>query len=205
MPFLFFIIFAILSLTLMHRIRYIRHKETKLSSELWQLESQADSTRKQDISHLGYIDIPMETLPFGVDSSSDTIALENTIRRLEGTKILNLNQYTNTELKLQYGVANLPFLSECDERYTVLVRSLYQWACKLLDHGFAEHAIQVAEYSIDIGSDLSGVYYMLTDYYKLIGDADALQNLLSSAQSLSGMNAPQIQEYVADACRKPDI
>lgn len=199
MPILCFIIFAILSLTLMHRIHYVKRQEAKHNSNFWQKESYADNTRKQDIAQLNYIYIPIETLPFGVDSSKDVISLEDTIRRLDSTKILNLNQYTNTELKMQYGAANLTFLWECDERYTILVRTLYQWACKLLDHGFTEEAIQIAKYSVDIGADLSGIYYMLTDYYKLLEDADALHELSMSAQALTGINAPQIQEYVTNA------
>ncbi len=199
MPFLLFIIFVILSLTLMHRIRYVKQQEAKQGSKFWQQESHADNIRKQDISQLNYIYIPIEMLPFGVDTSKEVVSLEDTIRRLDNTKILNLNQYTNTELKIQYGAANLPFLSECDERYTILVRTLYQWACKLLDHGFTTEAIQIAEYSIDIGSDLSGIYYMLADYYKLFADENALQELSKSAQALTCMNAPQIQEYVINA------
>lgn len=199
MPFLLFFIFVILSLTIMHRIRYVKRQETKQGSKFWQAESQADSIRKQDISQLDYIYIPIETLPFGIDTAKDVVSLEDTVRRLDNTKILNLNQYTNTELKMQYGAANLPFLSECDERCTLLLRTLYQWACKLLEHGFPEEAVRIAEYSVDIGSDLSGIYFMLTDYYKLFEDIPALQKLSKSAQALPGLNAPQIQEYVTNA------
>jgi hypothetical protein len=188
----------------MGRIRRVKHQEEAQTARFWQKEAQADTTRRQDISQLNYIYIPLETLPFGIDPAPDTASLEQTILSLDNTKILNLNQYTNTELKLQYGAANLPFLSECDERFTVLCRTLYQWACRLLDHGYTEEAIQVARYSLDIGSDISGIYYMLADYYKLHTDSDALQQLSNSASSLTCLYAPQIQDYVSDALAETD-
>lgn len=202
MPFLFFIIFALLCLTLMHRIRYVKRKEQESMDRFWADEAKADQVRKQDISHLDYIYIPIESLPFGVDSSDDVKSLEDSIKRLDDKKILNLNQYTNTELKMQYGVANLPFLTECDDRFTILIRTLYQWACRLLDDGYTAEAIRIAEYSIDIGSDLSGIYYMLTDYYKLFEDTQALSRLAESANTLNGMYASQIQDYVNAALKE---
>lgn len=200
MPFhCFFIIFAILCLTLMHRIRYIRRQEEAQKAEFWKQESIADTVRKQDISQLNYIHLPLERLPFGTDTSEEALTQEDTLLRLNNTDILNLNQYTNTEIKLQYGAANLPFLSDCDERFLVLVRTLYQWACILLDHGYTNEAICVAEYSIEIGSDLSGIYYMLTDYYKLLENTSSLQKLLEASQALTGINVPQIQSYIKAA------
>ncbi|MBQ8984095.1 MAG: hypothetical protein IJ079_10970 [Lachnospiraceae bacterium] len=195
----FIIIFALLCLVLMHRLRYVKKKEKEGSDQFWAREAKADQVRKQDISDLDYIYIPIELLPFGVDHTPDVTELEDTLRRLDNTKILNLNQYTNTDLKLQYGAANLPFLSECDDRYTTLVRTLYQWACLLMDHGHIEEAVTVAKYCIDIDADLSGIYYMLTDYYNLENDVSALQDLMQHADNLTGITSGQIRNYIQEA------
>lgn len=195
----FFIIFALLCLVLMHRIRYVKRQEQSSSEAFWAREREADSVRKQDISSLPYVYIPLEALPFGADTSPEALPLEETIRRLDSTKILNLNQYSNTDLKLQYGAANLPYLSECDDRFTVLARTLYQWASLLMNHGHVDDAVLVAEYALNIGADQSGIYYMLTDYYKLMGDTDKLNHLFDQAQAITGLNASQIQDYVSNA------
>ncbi|MBR1567655.1 MAG: hypothetical protein IJ648_01715 [Lachnospiraceae bacterium] len=195
----FIIIFALLCLVLMHRLRYVKKKEQEGSDKFWDREAKADKVRKQDISDLDYIYIPIELLPFGADSSADVAELEDTVRRLDSTKILNLNQYTNTDLKLQYGAANLPFLSECDDRYTTLIRALYQWACLLMEHGYIEEAVTVAKYSIDTGADLSGIYYMLTDYYSLENDVSSLQDLMQQAENLTGITSGQIRDYIQKA------
>ena len=122
----YFIIIVILCLVLMHIIRRTKRQGEQESARFWERESAADNVRRQDISNLDYIHIPMERLPFGIDSSPEALAAEEQIRKLSATQILNLNQYTNTDLKLKYGPANLAFLSECDERFTLLVRTLYQ-------------------------------------------------------------------------------
>lgn len=192
----YFIIIVILCLVLMHIIRHTKRLGEQESAQFWERESAADNVRKQDISNLNYIHIPMDRLPFGKDPSPEALAAEEQIRSLSSTQILNLNQYTNTDLKLKYGAANLAFLSECDERFILLARTLYQWACRLSENGYSEAAVQVAEYSVEIGADISGCYYMLTDYYQSIHDLEALNRLKQSAEALDGIQANIIMKYI---------
>lgn len=196
MPIPFIIIFAILCLLLMQALRRSRRIAEQRSARFWAKEASANETRRQDISRLEYIYIPIELLPFGTDTSEQSKQLETILYQLDSKQILNLNAYTNTDLKLQYGAANLAYLSDCDERFTQLIRTLYQWSCVLLEHEYTEEAIRVAEYSLEIGSDISGCYYMLADYYRLIQDDDALERLRTSAQALTGLQANAIREYL---------
>lgn len=189
-------VFAIFSFLFMMLVKRSRRRTDQKMSQFWQQETAANQVRKQDISMLDYVYIPLETLPFGVGQSSEITRLEGIIRELDTKQIVNLSQYTNTELKLKYGVANLDILSACDERFTTLIRTLYQWSCLLLNSGHLDAAIQVAEYSIDIGSDISGCYYMLADYYNSIQDATALNRLRESADKLTGLNANAIKDYL---------
>ncbi len=189
-------VFAIFSFLFMMLVKRSRRRTDQKMSQFWQQETAANQVRKQDISTLDYVYIPLETLPFGVGQTSEITRLEGIIRELDTKQIVNLSQYTNTELKLKYGVANLDILSACDERFTTLIRTLYQWSCLLLNSGHLDAAIQVAEYSIDIGSDISGCYYMLADYYNSIQDATALNRLRESADKLTGLNANAIKDYL---------
>lgn len=196
MGFPFFILFLLLCIFIMYTVKRSQRLSKQQSVQFWNRESEADNVRKQDISHLNYIYIPIESLPFGIDSSPEVQKLETVLRQLDSTQILNLNGYTNTDLKLEYGVSNLNFLSECDDRFILLVRTLYQWACLLLEHDYVEAAIQVAEYSIEIGSDISGCYYMLTDYYRLMNDQKSFNHLKKTAETLTGINANLIKDYL---------
>lgn len=196
MGFPFFVLFLLLCIFIMYTVKRSQRLSKQQSVQFWNRESEADNVRKQDISHLNYIYIPIESLPFGIDSSPEVQKLETVLRQLDSTQILNLNGYTNTDLKLEYGVSNLNFLSECDDRFILLVRTLYQWACLLLEHDYVEAAIQVAEYSVEIGSDISGCYYMLTDYYRLMNDQKSFNHLKKTAETLTGINANLIKDYL---------
>lgn len=195
-PFTSVMVFAIFSFLFMMLVKRSRRRTDQKMSQFWQQETAANQVRKQDISTLDYVYIPLETLPFGVGQTPEIERLEGIIRDLDTKQIVNLSQYTNTELKLKYGVANLDILSACDERFTTLIRTLYQWSCLLLNSGHLDAAIQVAEYSIDIGSDISGCYYMLADYYNSVQDTTALNRLKESADKLTGLNANTIKDYL---------
>lgn len=189
-------VFAIFSFLFMMLVKRSRRRTDQKMSQFWQQETAANQVRKQDISTLDYVYIPLETLPFGVGQTPEIERLEGIIRDLDTKQIVNLSQHTNTELKLKYGVANLDVLSACDDRFTTLIRTLYQWSCLLLNSGHLDAAIQVAEYSIDIGSDISGCYYMLADYYNSVQDTTALNRLKESADKLTGLNANTIKDYL---------
>lgn len=195
-PFTSVMVFAIFSFLFMMLVKRSRRRTDQKMSQFWQQETAANQVRKQDISTLDYVYIPLETLPFGVGQTPEIERLEGIIRDLDTKQIVNLSQYTNTELKLKYGVANLDVLSACDDRFTTLIRTLYQWSCLLLNSGHLDAAIQVAEYSIDIGSDISGCYYMLADYYNSVQDTTALNRLKESADKLTGLNANTIKDYL---------
>lgn len=195
-PFTSLIIFAILSFTFMMLIKRSRRRTDQKMASFWQQEADANQVRKQDISALDYVYIPIETLPFGVGQTPEIQRLEAAIRQLDTQNIVNLGQYTNTELKFKYGAANLNYLSDCDERFTKLIRTLYQWSCLLLNSGHTDAAIEIAEYSIRIGSDISGCYYMLADYYNSTQNTEALEQLKEAAANLTGLNANPIKDYL---------
>lgn len=180
-------------LVLKHNIKKAGPKEDKLKS-LLELESEANKTRKQDISKLPYITIPKDTLPFG--RLTPISRNEQTILGLMDKKILNLTGITNTALKKQYGVANLDFLTQCDENFTLLVRSLNGWAKAFFDANLTDEARCILEYSITIGSDIRQSYQMLADIYFTDLDHDALLKLRNQAEGLSSLSTKSILEYI---------
>ena len=52
-----------------------------------------------------------------------------------------------------------------DQNYTVLVRTLQQWADLLLESGRTEDAETVLAYAVSIGTDVSHTYYALAKIY----------------------------------------
>ena len=84
-----------------------RFKKTHVQSResLLERESEANSVRKADISSLPYIEIPLDTLPVDTLSACGHSGLADELYALAGKKILNLFMYTNTDLKMMYGLS----------------------------------------------------------------------------------------------------
>ena len=166
---------------------YLRHKSTAAeeaaAESFWNRENKQTTHAARTSAVFPYITIPLADFPMGIYDNPELKKYEETLQSLAGQKILNLGK-TNTDLKLEYGVANLETLCACDENYTTLCRTIYEYAECLKKLGHDAEAVRVLEYGISCGSDHSGNYRMLADYYLNARDSDALDRLLIAARAL---------------------
>lgn len=164
-----------------------RQKKTRAKEEesFWARERRANSVRRKPLDGLKYISIPLETFPTHV-LQQDSVVAEciETLEYLTSQKIVNLTGYSNTDLKLEYGTANITLLSEYDQNYTILVRTLQKWADVLLETGYVEEACVLMEFAIDTGTDVSRTYYQLAEYYASQGASDKIQHLKDVAGTI---------------------
>ena len=111
------------------------------SKKYWEREQKANSTRKQDISSLNYIKwddaLPAIdnslTLADILNNSPEALKAYNNIQTLKTEPMLNLSEYSNTDLKLKYGVANLDTLTQYEDNYTLFIKSLSELDISLLN------------------------------------------------------------------------
>lgn len=158
----------------------------------WEREREANSVRRKPIDHLDYIKIP-DTLPFETASTNDIIeGAVAQIKALSSEKILNLTGYTNTDLKLKYGTANITELTEYDNHYTTLVTTLQKWADALLDANLEKEAVSVMEYSVSIGCDIGKPYRLLAVRYLKENRIDDYESLIAKAEELRSINKNSI-------------
>ena len=119
--FFLFVIFALITFLYMNKSNNSLSKEKE---EFLERERAANSVRKMPLTDLDYIDVDLSSLP--KIETDDEYILErlNTLNRLasDDVKIANLSSYTNTELKLKYGVANTTRIS----RLCAVVFTRYQ-------------------------------------------------------------------------------
>lgn len=162
----FLIIVFIFILWLQYELRKSKRLSSKSNEEFWALENKSNLVRKSDISKLNYIQIPAELLSISDYEDSRLKELRDTILKLSEKNILNLTGITNIELKLKYGTANLHLLSEYDNNYTILVRTLNQWGDNLYSKGYVEDAATILEYAVTCQSDVSKTYKTLASIYK---------------------------------------
>lgn len=142
-------------------------------------ERLANSTRRKDISNLDYLRISLETLPIAEYDDEELHSHEAAIQKLAGQNILNLSMYSNTDLKMMYGPANLEELSACDDNYHMLSSTLFAYANREAVLGRPDAAIAILEYAMALQIDSSQIYLLLADLYNQQGTPENIQNIVS--------------------------
>jgi len=169
---------------------YMRSSTRKASfntEEFFEKERQANSVRKQPITDIDFIQIDLDSIPFKDSDNEILTDAQNMIKILSEKKIANLSDYTNTDLKFKYGVANLSLLTEFDQNYTQLCRSLFDMARELRKEGDNDSALKVLEYGIKCNTDMKSHYLLLADIYEERGQYDKINDLIQSAQGIKSL------------------
>ncbi len=176
-----------------------QRKELEQEAAFWQKEEEANATRRKDISLLDYVRIPLDQLPIGIRPQDETLAdCEAQILALADEKILNLTGKTNTEIKLAYGAANLPFLDECDQRFTNLARTMQRWGARLYELSLTQEAKCVLAFAVSWGSDIKGSYVLLGRIYREERNEAALEDLKARAGSLHSLMKEPILKALSE-------
>lgn len=189
MKFPFFASFIIFALVIRHRVKKQKQQNASQEQSFWERERQANSVRRKSLETVNYISIPLEQFPMNILSTdSRIIEYKEQITLLSSMPIVNLTGYSNTDLKLAYGVANITHLSECDQNYTLLVQILQKWANVLYDANYITEAATLMEFAISTHTDISQTYYKLAEIYAARGDFSHIHDLIETARQLRSAN-----------------
>lgn len=187
-------------------VRIKRQTKIQRSNEknFWERERRANSIRKKSLDGLNYIQIPLETFPTHVLQEDGTVMeCISLLESLTSQKIVNLTGFSNTDLKLEYGTANITLLTEYDQNYTLLVRTLQKWADTLIAAGYVKEAAVLMEFAVNTQTDISRTYYQLADYYVSQRESGKIQELKNTAAGLRSSNRNIIMKHLEEAY--PDI
>lgn len=168
-----------------YRLNSITKEEQLQEEEYLQTEKNASLSANKSLEDLTFISIPLDRFHFHSSKDAQLSQIEEDIQKLSTEKICNLNGISNTDLKLNYGADNFDLLSKYDQNYLELVRTLAEWSTRLLELGYDDDAIAVAEYAIDCNSDVSKTYTTLAKIYKKQGKLDKLYDLIPMVEKLS--------------------
>lgn len=194
------LIFAIFCLWVFVEVKLRSGKEDVNEAAFWKRELKSNSVRKKPIENLGYVVIS-ENLPYDAVKGNDEIdACLATLEELKGEKILNLTGWSNTDIKMEYGVANLTVLSAADDNYTSLVTTLQKWADELLKLNMAKEAVTVMEFAVSTGTDVGKTYRLLADFYLKEGNREAVDKLMETAKGLKTLNQKAIVRSLTELC-----
>nr|WP_300660866.1 hypothetical protein [uncultured Acetatifactor sp.] len=189
--------FITFCLIVTHNIKKQARNGRKQEKSFWARESEANSVRRKPLDGLPYIKIPLESFPTHLLNADGTV-LEciEVIESLTSEKILNLTGWTNTDLKLEYGAANITALSEYDQNYTLLVRTLQKWADALAAAGHMDEAVILMEFAVSTNTDISRTYYLLAEYWAARGRGDKIEQMMRTAQGLRSSNKDAILRHL---------
>lgn len=193
MNFPFFASFIILCLVLMRVLKNQRKIEENNVKSFWARELEANNVRRKSLDNLEYITIPIDSLP--LDTLPEDANIQDfiaTIKMLSEKTIVNLTGYTNTDLKLEYGTANINLLTEYDQNYTLMASTLQRWADALYAQGYKDEAVTIMEFALSTRTDTSHTYYLLAEYYRDHQQPEKIQHLLEVADTIPSFHKKTI-------------
>ena len=151
-------------------------------------ERRADSTLKQPLDNLPFIQVPLDSIPSPEPAVNEKCAaILNELNTLAGKKIVNLTGISNTDLKLTYGAPNLPILTEYDQNFTSLCMNLHELGCEYKLTGHEDEAIATFNAAISVGTDISGTYTTLAEMYAEKGLYVEIQRLINCADNIRSL------------------
>ena len=128
---------------------------------------------------MNYIIIPFDKIPQKLHTDT-----EEKLLALSEQPILNLTGISNTELKLNYGTANLEILSGYDNNFTQFVALLPTYATELCDAGQTSDAQMLLEFAIECKADSRKLYQLLANLYSEAQDSAKLTWLKQQTEHL---------------------
>lgn len=195
MIFALFASFIVFCIWLAYEIKKTRRKERQREQSFWDLEEKANSTRRKSLENLNYVTLPAGILSmaehmeqnFGNDVTILSRVREcfDILHSLSSLKIVNFTGLTNTELKLEYGAPNITLLTEYDQNYTLLVRTLQTLAEEFYKAGLFSQAKEILEFAVFTRTDVRQSYFLLADLYVRDGRPEKIEELIAAAKDLN--------------------
>lgn len=189
----------VFSFILSFAIKLSNSRMQKKNAEFWAREFKSNSIRKKPTDNLKFLTIPLESFPTNLlNDNQSVLECIDILENLTTEKIVNLTGFTNTDLKLEYGTANLTALSAYDHNYTVMIRTIQKWADILLDENYKKEAVILMEYALSTGTDISATYYKLAEYYSENRDYSSVDKLIAHAECLKSSNKKVILRHLKE-------
>lgn len=204
MKFPFLASFIIFIIVINLASKRIEKKRRSRDREFWEKEHRANFVRKKSLDDLEYISIPFDSFPMNIATDDEVVAsCHKDLESLRDEKIVNFTGLSNTDLKLEYGTANITVLSQYDQNYTLFVRALQTWAKRLHELGYHDEALTILEYAVATRTDISATYYLAASIYHEKGQTEKIKHLLFVADTLQSAMRNSIVRTLKESY--PDI
>lgn len=186
-------------------IRKTNKTDAHSQDDFWAKERAANNTRRKPLDDLDYIQLSIEEFPMSLlEDVPKADDYKQIIQSLSELPIVNFTGISNTDLKLRYGAPNIELLTSYDQNYTLLVRTLQQWAQALYDNGYVDEARRMLEFSVSTGTDVSATYRLLCQIYKEQNTPEKINDLYPVAEMLNSVMQKTIVHILQEADQSGD-
>ncbi len=200
MKFPFFASFLVFVVWLTYEISKHDKMDAEKERSFWAKEHRANNTRRKSLEDLSYITVPLDSFFLQLLPDDEKAAeYKETLRTLSESQIVNFTGITNTDLKLKYGAPNIDLLSRYDQNYTILARTLNQWAHCLHQNGYSKEAREVLEFAVSTGTDISSSYKLLCKIYLEENTPEKIQALYPTVDALNSAMKNAIVRILQEA------
>ena len=156
----------------------------EIMKEFWAREQEARFARNADISGLSLYTPDIEGLPFAQSSNDKTrTQLEAKVLSSSKEPMLDLHEFTNTDLKIKYGNGNFPTISSYDQNFMYFTRDVFRWGKYLYENNYTDDARCVLEYLISISQNNVSAFTILAKIYCADDEPDKVANLIKIVES----------------------
>lgn len=166
---------------------YEQHKnqkqEKKISDDFWAREAEANRTRKKDISKLPLLLVEESKIPIASTENESVLYYIDHIRTLIKSPMADLSEYSNTDLKLAYGVGNFKLLSEYDENFNNFLQALTDLARSYAENGFLAEAQETYRLAFYYGSRNICDYTGLAGIYLKMDQPERINELIREVEA----------------------
>ncbi len=174
----FFICFLIFIAWRFYEQRKSERMEKKISDDFWKKEEEANQTRKKDITNLSLLQVKKADLPKISSTDEAVLNYMEHLHQIVKNPMIDLSEYSNTDLKLAYGVANFKTLCEYDDNFNHFLITLSNLANSLMNVGLYEEAGNFFEFALHYGSKRLNDYTGLAEVFLKLNKPEQITALI---------------------------
>lgn len=195
---IYFICFLIFIAWLFYEQNKNQKKEKKISDDFWAREAEANRTRKKDISDLPLLHVQESEIPIANTENESVLYYIDHIRDLIKSPLIDLSEFSNTDLKLAYGVGNFKLLSEYDENFNNFLQLLTNLAHSYAENGFLPEARDTYRLAFHYGSRKVSDYTGLAYVYLQMDQPELVNDLIQELEAGSHPHKSSIIQAIQE-------
>ncbi len=151
-------------------------------------EREANVSRIKEIPQKYFVEVNVKSLPFRQYANDETYlkvaARQDKVKKLINNKMIKFEKpMSNREIKLEFGIANLEYVTTYEENFHKFQRALLEWAEQLIFLEEYEDAKVILLLIINLGTDISKNYILLTDVYLKQKDKKGINELIENVKN----------------------